>query len=69
MIADDGSNGPPSGDNANFEAWGAGELVETDIEETHNETNRDYDLTFTTSNLVSVSSSIFNIVVEDPRRI
>ena len=66
VIADDGSNGPPSGDNANFEAWGAGELVETDIEETHNETNRDYDLTFTTSNLVSVSSSIFNTVVEDP---
>ena len=66
VIADNGNNGPPSGDNANFEAWGAGELVETDIEETHNETNRDYDLTFTTSNLVSVSSSIFNIVVEDP---
>ena len=67
IIADNGNNGPPSGDNDNFEAWGAGELVETDVEETHNETNRDVNIEAAHLNsLRQISGMLFNITVEDP---
>ena len=63
---DDGNNGPPNGDNANFEAWGAGELVETDVTGSLDETNRSFDIAFRTSSLVHTNSHIFTISVEDP---
>ena len=64
---DDGNNGPPNGDNANFEAWGAGELVETDVDPPLNETNRDVGIEAAhLNNLRQIRFMLFNITVEDP---